>query len=190
MAFQNNSPRKRSYSTQTNSASIYFIFRYANVYGPRQNPHGEAGIVAIFGELMKAGKQPTIFGDGTKARDYVYVGDVAAANLAALRHGKNATVNIGRGITTTDREMFDAIAARRRLYKRTDLRSIPAGEIYRISLECGNAPGKFSAGNRKWTSRKGVPPRAREHLAVITFPLLSLLLFLLRFLGRSFKMLL
>jgi len=117
----------------------HFIFRYANVFGPRQNPHGEAGIVAIFGELMKAGKKPTIFGDGTKARDYVYVSDVAAANLAALRRGKNTTVNIGRGITTTDREMFDAIARAAGFKKEPIYAPYRKGEIYRISLNAVKA---------------------------------------------------
>jgi UDP-glucose 4-epimerase len=117
----------------------YFIFRYANVYGPRQNPRGEAGIVAIFGALMRAGKRPTIFGDGTKARDYISVGDVTAANLAALKRGKNTIVNIGRGEIVTDRDMFRAIA------RATDFKAEPiyapyrAGEIYRISLDASRA---------------------------------------------------
>ncbi|HEY5220720.1 MAG TPA: NAD-dependent epimerase/dehydratase family protein [Candidatus Paceibacterota bacterium] len=117
----------------------HFIFRYANVFGPRQNPHGEAGIVAIFGELMKAGKTPTIFGDGTKARDYVYVSDVAAANLAALRRGKNTTVNIGRGKIITDREMFDAIAEAMEFEGKPKYAAYRKGEIYRISLDAAKA---------------------------------------------------
>ena len=59
----------------------YKILRYGNVYGPRQDPHGEAGVVAIFANQMLDGVQPTIFGDGSKTRDYVYVDDVASANL-------------------------------------------------------------------------------------------------------------
>jgi UDP-glucose 4-epimerase len=117
----------------------YFIFRYANVFGPRQNPHGEAGIVAIFGALMKAGETPTIFGDGTKARDYVYVGDVAAANLTALRKGKNVTVNIGRGIATSDRQMFDAIAREAGFKKEPVFAPFRPGEIDRISLDAARA---------------------------------------------------
>ncbi len=58
--------------------------RYSNVYGPRQNPHGEAGVVAIFSQMMLAGNAPTIHGDGSNVRDYVYVGDVAHANILAL----------------------------------------------------------------------------------------------------------
>ncbi len=117
----------------------YFIFRYANVFGPRQNPHGEAGIVAIFGAMMKAGKTPKIFGDGTKARDYVYVGDVATANLAALHKGKNVTVNIGRGIATNDREMFEAIAREADFRKKPIYAPFREGEIYRISLDASRA---------------------------------------------------
>jgi UDP-glucose 4-epimerase len=117
----------------------YFIFRYANIFGPRQNPHGEAGIVAIFGELMKAGTTPTIFGDGTKARDYVYVSDVAAANLAALRRGKNVTVNIGRGKVITDREMFEAIAEAMEFEGEPKFAPYRKGEIYRISLDAAKA---------------------------------------------------
>lgn len=58
--------------------------RYGNVYGPRQDPHGEAGVVAIFGLNMLKGESPTIFGDGEQVRDYVYVGDVVCANFLAL----------------------------------------------------------------------------------------------------------
>jgi UDP-glucose 4-epimerase len=117
----------------------YFIFRYANVFGPRQNPHGEAGIVPIFGELMREGKRPTIFGDGSKARDYVYVGDVAAANLAALRRGKNTTVNVGLGTVITDRDMFDAIADAVGFKGKPIYAPYRPGEIYRISLNATRA---------------------------------------------------
>lgn len=74
------------------------ILRYANVYGPRQNPEGEAGVVAIFSEAMLAGQRPTINGDGTQTRDYVYVGDVARANLAALECRESRIYNVGTGI--------------------------------------------------------------------------------------------
>ena len=60
------------------------ILRYGNVYGPRQDPHGEAGVVAIFFGKLAAGETPLVFGDGLQTRDYVYVGDVVPANLAAL----------------------------------------------------------------------------------------------------------
>lgn len=77
--------------------------RYANVYGPRQNPHGEAGVVAIFAQRLLAGEGPTIFGDGTNVRDYVFVGDVARANLLSFTrqiHDKFLALNIGTGVGT------------------------------------------------------------------------------------------
>ena len=74
--------------------------RYANVYGPRQDPHGEAGVVAIFTQRLLAGEPITINGDGKQTRDYVFVGDVAQANLAALTADYNGAINIGTGIET------------------------------------------------------------------------------------------
>jgi UDP-glucose 4-epimerase len=138
----------------------YFIFRYANVYGPRQNPRGEAGIVAIFGALMKAGKTPTIFGDGTKTRDYVYVGDVAVANLAALRRGKNTTVNIGRGMLVTDRQMFEAIAHEVGFTGKPIYAPYRAGEIYRISLDAAKAR-KMLGWKPKTAFKKGIHEAVR-----------------------------
>ncbi len=89
----------------------YTILRYANVYGPRQNPHGEAGVNAIFANMMLRGERPTIFGTGEKTRDYVYVGDVVEANVLALEAGSGEVFNIGTGVQTTDREVYDAVAA-------------------------------------------------------------------------------
>ncbi len=74
--------------------------RYANVYGPRQNGQGEAGVVAIFIEKFLAGRQPVINGDGLQTRDFVYVGDVVAANLLALDYPESGTFNIGTGVET------------------------------------------------------------------------------------------
>lgn len=87
------------------------ILRYANVYGPRQNPHGEAGVNAIFAGMMLRGQTPTIFGRGDKTRDYVFVGDVVTANVLALERGDGEALNIGTGIQTTDQEVYDAVAA-------------------------------------------------------------------------------
>ncbi len=78
----------------------YVALRYANVYGPRQDPHGEAGVVAIFTERLLASQPPTINGDGKQTRDYVFVGDVVRANLAALDRPFVGPVNIGTGIET------------------------------------------------------------------------------------------
>jgi UDP-glucose 4-epimerase len=78
----------------------YIALRYANVYGPRQSANGEAGVVAIFLSLLLTGKTPTINGDGGQTRDYVYVGDVVAANVAALDSPFVGPLNIGTGVET------------------------------------------------------------------------------------------
>lgn len=87
----------------------YIALRYANVYGPRQDPFGEAGVVAIFSEKMLKGDQPIINGDGSQTRDFVYVGDVARANLLALEHQVTGEINIGTGIETSINTIFNEI---------------------------------------------------------------------------------
>src|SRR5918997_1697159 len=86
----------------------YLALRYANVYGPRQDPHGEAGVVAIFSGNLAAGKASTINGSGEQTRDYVYAGDVARANVLALEgEAPNGAYNIGTGIETSVKELYD-----------------------------------------------------------------------------------
>jgi UDP-glucose 4-epimerase len=87
----------------------YVALRYANVYGPRQDPHGEAGVIAIFSKKLLAGADVTIFGDGLQTRDYVFVGDVVRANLAALRGEFCGAVNIGTGIETNVNDLYGII---------------------------------------------------------------------------------
>lgn len=87
----------------------YTSLRFPNVYGPRQDPHGEAGVVAIFSQLMLSGKQPKIFGDGTMTRDYLYVGDVVEANMLALEKGGGMAMNLGRGEEVTVQQIFDGV---------------------------------------------------------------------------------
>ena len=88
----------------------YAALRYANVYGPRQNPHGEAGVVAIFCEKLLRGEQPIINGDGTQTRDYVYVGDIVRANLAALQSDFTGAVNLGTAVETDVNTIFRLLA--------------------------------------------------------------------------------
>jgi UDP-glucose 4-epimerase len=85
------------------------ILRYSNVYGPRQIPHGEAGVVAIFIKLIMEGKTPVIFGGGACVRDYVFAGDVARANLLALTKGDNEAFNIGTGVQTDVNMLYSQI---------------------------------------------------------------------------------
>ncbi len=86
------------------------ILRYANVYGPRQNPNGEAGVVAIFAGKMLAGEQPFINGDGLQTRDYIFVGDVARLNVMALGQDGFEIINAGTGIETDVVTLFDLVA--------------------------------------------------------------------------------
>ncbi len=111
------------------------VLRYGNVYGPGQDPATEAGVVAIFTEALLAGRRPVIFGDGTQVRDYVYVGDVAEANLRALGREVPGPLHIGTGLGTTVNEL----AERLRALVGADIEpaygpAIP-GEVYRIFLD-------------------------------------------------------
>jgi UDP-glucose 4-epimerase len=83
--------------------------RLGNVYGPRQDPLGEAGVIAIFCGKLRSGERPVIYGDGTQTRDYVYVGDVVAAQLAAAQSGVTGEINVGTGRETNVLEIVDAL---------------------------------------------------------------------------------
>lgn len=87
----------------------YTILRYANIYGPRQNPFGEAGVVAIFSTKLLKGEQPIINGHGNQTRDYVFVGDVVKANLLGLNDEVSDVYNIGTGIETDVNQLFHYI---------------------------------------------------------------------------------
>jgi UDP-glucose 4-epimerase len=117
----------------------YVTLRYSNVYGGRQNPHGEAGVVAIFAIQMLTGKQPTIFGPGDKTRDYTHVSDIVRANIIALEHGKNAIYNIGTGVETKDQEIFDTLASVLGFKGKPIYAPLRKGEVYRIALDCTKA---------------------------------------------------
>ena len=84
----------------------YTTLRYGNVFGPRQDPHGEAGVVAIFTQAMLEGKQPQVFGDGEQTRDFVYVDDVVEANICAIAQGDGAAFNIGTGQGTSVNSVY------------------------------------------------------------------------------------
>lgn len=117
----------------------YVVLRYPNVYGPRQNPLGEAGVIAIFARQMLSGEQPIIFGPGDKTRDYTHVSDVVAANLLALERGENAIYNIGTGVETSDQEIFDALAEALGYQGAPLYTQVRKGEIQRICLDWSKA---------------------------------------------------
>ncbi|MES0342176.1 MAG: NAD-dependent epimerase/dehydratase family protein [Candidatus Humimicrobiaceae bacterium] len=87
----------------------YIALRYANIYGPRQDPHGEAGVVAIFSKKILAGEAPLINGDGLQTRDYTYVGDVVKVNIAAIKSDFTGPVNIGTGVETDVVTLFNVL---------------------------------------------------------------------------------
>jgi len=117
----------------------YVILRYPNVYGPRQDPHGEAGVVAIFSSLLLAGQQPTIFGDGSKTRDYCYVGDIVEANILALNGPDGGVYNLGRGIEVTDLEIFEAVREAVGSAITPEFAPVRPGEVRRIALDATKA---------------------------------------------------
>ena len=112
----------------------YTVLRYANVYGPRQDPHGEAGVVAIFTQKMLNGEQPTIFGDGTATRDYVYIGDIVEANILALEKGSRGIYNVANNRETSVNEIFDHLKAESGFPQDVIHGPARAGEVYRIFL--------------------------------------------------------
>lgn len=117
----------------------FTILRYANVYGPRQDPHGEAGVVAIFSGKMLDGEKAFIFGDGKQTRDYVFVGDVARANLLALKKADNQIVNIGTRKTTSVRELFKRMASICGYGLKPVFKPARPGELFRSVLEIKKA---------------------------------------------------
>jgi UDP-glucose 4-epimerase len=114
--------------------------RLGNVYGPRQDPLGEAGVVAIFCGLLKNGGRPTVYGDGTQTRDYIYVGDVVSAALAAGATRLGGAVNIGTGREASVLDIVDILAAIEGREDFTPEFAPPrAGEVQRISLDAALA---------------------------------------------------
>ncbi|GAG48681.1 unnamed protein product, partial [marine sediment metagenome] len=111
------------------------ILRYANVYGPRQDPHGEAGVVTIFANAMLRGERPRIFGDGTQQRDFVYVGDVVRACLAAPEAPSSDPMNIGTGSLTSVNELYRALADITGFAEPPIYGAARPGEVHSISLD-------------------------------------------------------
>jgi UDP-glucose 4-epimerase len=118
----------------------YASLRYSNVYGPRQDPHGEAGVVAIFVQKMINGEQPVINGDGEQTRDYVYVKDVARANVLALKDSSSETVfNIGTGVETSVNQLFYQLRDALGLSVKEEHAPAKDGEQLRSVIECKRA---------------------------------------------------
>ena len=117
----------------------YVSLRYSNVYGPRQDPYGEAGVVAIFSQKMLAGDQPIINGSGEQTRDYVFVEDVARANILTLERDVFGEFNIGTGIETTVNSLFKEIKTLAESEVKSVYRKAKKGEQFRSVLDWSKA---------------------------------------------------
>jgi UDP-glucose 4-epimerase len=114
----------------------HVVLRYGNVYGPRQDPHGEAGVVAIFFGKLVAGETPLVFGDGSQTRDYVYVGDVVEANLAAFDYAGAARIfNIGTAVETSVNDLLAECQRAAGTDVAPELRPARLGELSRSALD-------------------------------------------------------
>jgi UDP-glucose 4-epimerase len=117
----------------------YTVLRYGNVYGPRQDPHGEAGVVAIFAGQMVRAETPTINGSGEQERDFVYVGDCARANRLALELGSGRAYNLGTGEGTSINRIFELLKEATGYQGEAAHGPAKAGETFRIYLDASRA---------------------------------------------------
>jgi len=144
------------FQNQTLHGLSFIVLRYANVYGPRQNPRGEGGVIAIFAGKMLSREQPTIYGLGDKSRDYVYVDDVVRANIIAVESNETGIFNIGTGEETTDQKVFELIS------QGCNYNGVPfyaaerPGEIKRIYLDNARAV-KILKWNPQTHVKDGIP---------------------------------
>jgi UDP-glucose 4-epimerase len=140
--------------------------RYSNVYGPRQDPLGEGGVIAIFCGCLAEGRTPTIYGDGEQTRDYVYVGDVVAANLRAAELDVGGAINVGTGVETS---VLDLVEAFRGLDGGDAFEPVHAearaGEVLRSCLDASRARELLG-----WEPQVGLADGLRRTLATVSAP--------------------
>ena len=138
--------------------------RYSNVYGPRQDPLGEGGVIAIFCGKAVLGGEPVIFGDGRQTRDFMYVGDVVSANLSALQNDAEGSINVATGVEVSVLELLDVLG-RLRPEATLEPRHEPArlGEIERSCLDPGLAAEQLG-----WHAQTGLEAGLRRTLDAVS----------------------
>jgi len=135
----------------------FTVLRYANVYGPRQDPFGEAGVVAIFTGQMLRGEQAVINGSGEQERDFVYAEDVSHANALALDHGEGGIYNIGTGVGTSINEIFARLKDVTNYQSAAVHGPAKAGEVFKVYLDADKAAGELG-----WKPRTGLEEGLRR----------------------------
>jgi UDP-glucose 4-epimerase len=136
------------------------VCRLGNVYGPRQSPHGEAGVVAIFSEHLHAGRAPRMYGHGSPTRDYIYVGDVVGALIAA--NGKAGTYNIATGVETDVKALWEVLRAAAGSDVEPELHDLRPGELERSWLDPARAQRELG-----WKAQVGIEEGLRRTYAAL-----------------------
>jgi UDP-glucose 4-epimerase len=139
----------------------YSALALANVYGPRQNPHGEAGVVSIFAGRLLGHARPTIFGDGKQTRDFVYVDDVVDAFFRSAERGGGLLMNIGTGLQTSVIDLFETMARLCNVKEPADFAAARPGEILQSALDPGRA--EIHLAWKPWTDLEDGLARTLEH---------------------------
>jgi len=121
----------------------YTVLRYANVYGPRQDPYGEAGVVAIFANAMLEGRTPVIYGSGQQERDFLFVDDIVKANVLSLEKGSGRAYNIGSGIGTSVNRIFSLLKGILSYDGDAEYGSSKPGEVFKIYLDASLAESEL-----------------------------------------------
>ena len=131
------------------------VLRYPNVFGPRQNPHGEAGVNAIFIQKMLCGETPVIYGDGGQLRDYVYVGDIVESNILAMTKGDKGFYNIGSGIGSSVNQIYSILKNLINFPENAKYAPARLGEINKIFID-GSLAGRELGWSPKVTFEEGL----------------------------------
>lgn len=148
------------YLYRTTFGLEFTILRYANIYGPRQDPFGEAGVVAIFTNKMLTNGEPIINGSGEQERDFVYVSDIARANLLAVERGDGETLNIGSGVGTNINQIFRTLKDLTGFAGEEKHGPAKLGEVFKVYLKADRAREKLG-----WTPTVSLEEGLRQTVA-------------------------